>query len=133
MEADYSADLALLETTSDHATRHQLALRLADARVPGTPDVLLRLIAREDLVDRRGTLVYSLGHFDCSNYVPLLVHLVATANFEVAHAAFHILADIEHVTGPDIGAALAEAKSAVSVSPEDWRRKLLDELISWIE
>lgn len=133
MDADHATELATLETTSDDVIRNQLALRLADARVPGTPDVLLRLIARDDLVNRRGTLVYSLGQFDCSGYVPQLVHLVATGNFEVAHTAFYILADIEETVGPDLAPACTEVQAAISAVPEDWRRDLLSELLDGFE
>jgi hypothetical protein len=133
MAADPAADLAALEITSDHATRNQLALRLAGARVPGTPDVLLRLIAREDLVNHRGTLVHSLGQFDCSGYVPALAHLVVTGNFEVAHEAFNILDNIEYAAGPTISSVNAQIKSALSVVGEDWRRELLRDLLGLFE
>ena len=133
MKADFAANLADLETTPDHAARDQLALRLADAHVPGTPDVLLRLIGREDLANHRGTLVHSLGHFECSGYVPVLTHLVATGNFEVAHEAFKIVDNIEHAAGPAIRSAYAEVNSALAVVGEDWRRKLLQDLLNLFE
>jgi hypothetical protein len=125
MEADCSADLAVLESTPNHAVRDRLALRLADARAPGAQDALLRLIAREDLSDHRGTLVYSLGQFDCSEYLTTLVDLVAKANFEVANLALGILDDVDRGRAPVVAQALTTAESMSSVATEDWRHELL--------
>lgn len=132
MHAEHVADLAALEAASDDLTRNALALRLADACVLGTPDVLLRLIAREDLVNHRGTLVYSLGHFDCSAYAPVLVHVVATGGFEEAHEALQVLTRIEEASGADIRSAYLEAAAAATAT-EDWRRELLEDLLSAFE
>jgi hypothetical protein len=126
---DTSADLRALETTTDHAVRNALALRLAEGGAPELPDVLERLIQREDLRDHRGTLVHSLGHFDCSDRIGLLVDLVLVGNWEVAHEAFQIVQRVEQAEGHDVGQAFETLQKARSIGGvEDWRHALLDEL-----
>ena len=51
----------------------------------------MRLIERSDLVNNRGTLLYSLASYDCSSVVDLLKDLVETGNFEVSGEAQMIL------------------------------------------
>ena len=90
-----SDDLRTLETTADAAERNTLALKLAELKTPGLDAVLARLIQRPDLADKRGTLVHALGYLDCSDHVGLLVELVLTADFEVAHEALQALETVE--------------------------------------
>jgi hypothetical protein len=87
--------LQRLESTDDHAERHNLALELADTRDPRVFDVLVKLIQRPELENRRGTLVYCLENYDCSSIVEFLERLVATGNFEVASQAEMILDEQE--------------------------------------
>ena len=122
------ADLEVLETLEDPVARNALALKLGEARTPGLAEVLVRLIQRPDLRDQRGTLVHVLGFYDCSARLPLLVDLVVTGGWEVAHEAFEIIDTLDAVDDEDAEQALAQAKAAKP--SEDWRRELLDDLLA---
>jgi len=88
-EAELVEKLERLEQTRDHAERHALALEFADNPDPRVFDVLVRLIQRPDLENRRGTLIYCLEAHDCASISALLQHIASTGNFEAAmHADF---------------------------------------------
>jgi HEAT repeat protein len=123
-----TADLARLETLTDHAQRNALALALGEARIPGLPEVLTRLIQRPDLRAHRGALVHVLGFYDCSPYLPLLVELIVDGNWECAHEAFEIIDTLEAVDDEDAETALAKARAARPT--EDWRAELVDDLLA---
>lgn len=122
-------DLRTLETTADAAERNTLALRHAEAKTPGLDTVLVRLIQRPDLADKRGTLVHALGYLDCSDHVGLLVELVLTAEFEVAHEALQALETVEEADGEDIEQAFDRFQAA-HAQPDlpAWRKELLEDL-----
>ena len=127
MDPSSQSDLMTLATTQDAGLRNAAALRLADARVPEAKAVLVGLILTEDLRNHRGTLVYCLGHFDCSDQFGLLIGLVISGNFEVACGALHILESLEGVSGEQAQLASEALEDAlVKTSAEDWRRELLD-------
>ena len=90
-EADLTEKLQRLETTEDHAERRSLALELSDTGDLRVFDILVRLIQRPELENRRGTLVYCLDSYDCSSVADLLAQLTETGNFEVATQAAIIL------------------------------------------
>ena len=124
-----SDDIRLLETTADADQRNALALRLAEAGTPGLDAVLVQLIQRPDLADKRGTLVHALGYLDCSDHIALLVELVAAGNFEVAHEALQALETIDEADEDEVERAVAVLKRAKGVANlEPWREGLLDEL-----
>ena len=134
MAANDNAELKTLETLADGAARNALALRLAEARTPGLPEVLLRLIDRPDLRANRGTLIHSLGHYDCSQYLNFLLDLVISGGLEVAGEAFEIIDLIEAVDGEDAERALASTTEASTRTDlEDWRRAMLDEILEMFE
>lgn len=126
---DASAELLSLENVADGATRNALALRLAEAKVAGVDEVLVRLIQRPDLASNRGTLVHALRHYDCAPHLALLVNLVVSAGFEVAHEALEAIETIEHAEGNDVSAAFAKVERTLGANDiHDWRRPLLDHL-----
>ena len=90
-EPEMVEKLERLEHTDDHSERTLLALELAETRDLRVFGALLRLIQREELENRRGTLVPCLENYDCSSVRDLLAHLAETGNFEVASGAQIIL------------------------------------------
>ncbi len=122
-------DLRTLETTTDDAQRNSLALSLAEQKTPGLDAVLVRLIQRPELADKRGTLVHALGYLDCSDHVGLLVGLVLTGGFEVAHEALQALETVEEADGDDIDEAF-ELLQKVQADPAlpSWRKELIEDL-----
>ena len=89
--AELTEKLKRFEETSDHAERHSLALELADNPDRRIFDVLVRLIQRPDLRDRRGTLIYCLEAHDCASIKGLLENIAKTGNFEAGMQAEIIL------------------------------------------
>lgn len=83
--------LKRFEDTEDHAERHSLALELADNPDPRIFDVLVRLIQRPELENRRGTLIYCLEAHDCATITALLENIARTGNFEAGMQAEIIL------------------------------------------
>lgn len=124
-----SNDLLTLQTTDDEATRDGLALHLAETGVQGVEPVLVALIQRPDLADKRGNLVRALGYLDCSDHLVLLVELVASGNFEAAHEALQALETVDEADAEDVEAAQAildRARGVANIEP--WRIALLAEL-----
>lgn len=129
MAASDAARLAELEALADPIARNALAIALGEARDPGLPAVLVRLIRRPDLRDQRGTLVHVLGFYDCSEHVVLLAELVAEGNFEVAHEAFEIADILDAIDDEDAEAAQAVIARALAARPADaWRAEMLRDL-----
>jgi hypothetical protein len=124
-----SDDLRQLEATSDPEQRQALALRLAQAGTPGLALVLVKLIQRPDLADSRAPLVHALSFVDCSDHVALLVELVASGGFAVAHEALQALETVDEADAEDVEQARAILDRARSVANlEGWRETLLEEL-----
>ena len=90
-EAEFAEKLDRLEHTDDHAERHSLALELSDTGDQRVFNILVRLIQRPELENRRGTLIYCLENYDCASIVGLLATLVEKGDFEVALQADMIL------------------------------------------
>ncbi len=131
---DNAPELKALETLADGTARNALALRLAEAGTPGLPEVLIRMISREDLLTNRGTLVHSLGYYDCSAHLNFLLGLVIEGGLEVAGEAFEIIDMIEAVDGEDAELALASTTEALT-KPDlvDWRRAMLEDIFEMFE
>jgi len=128
-DEDIPSQLLALESAVDCKTRNALALRLAEVGARGLGEVLVRLIKRPDLANNRGTLVYALSYLDCSDHLDLLVGLVATGNWEVAHEALQALEAIDEADGDDVERAFVALKGARTAEGlEDWRQALLDDL-----
>jgi len=134
VQEDVQSDLLTLEAATDGAARNALALKLAEGQTSGLPEVLIRMIGREDLRDNRGTLVHALSYFDCAGHLPFLVDLMIGGNWEVAHEAFQIVDLIEEVEGDDAEQALAKTTDAIAkVGIEDWRHALLNDLLEMFD
>jgi hypothetical protein len=131
---DNAADLKALEMLADGKARNALALRLAEAGTPGLPEVLIRMIARADLRSNRGTLVHSLGHYDCSEHLNFLLGLVIDGGLEVAGEAFEIINMIEAVDGEEAERALGSTTEALTKADlVDWRRAMLEDILEMFE
>lgn len=134
MNADLSRDLAMLESAADAANRNALALRLAETRHPDVLPVLLRLIEKPDLSNARATLVHCLGFYNLADHFDLLVDLVASGNWEVAHEAHGLLSSIEELNGDQVAKAFNLVDGLVRRGVQDeWRQELLQDLLSMFE
>ncbi|MEW9900781.1 HEAT repeat domain-containing protein [Chitinivorax sp. PXF-14] len=132
--ADTSQDLAVLELTDNAALRNTLAMRLAETKRPDVLTVLLRLISKPELSNARATLVHCLGFYNLADHFDLLVGLVASGNWEVAHEAHGLLSSIEEVNGDDVAKAYDLIKGLLYQGvPDGWRKDLLQDLLSMFE
>lgn len=84
-------------SAADPSIRNAAALRMIDARAVGAIPALSEAIARADNVGSNGTLVYALGHFDCSEHFQLLVSVALRHRFEASMEARRILAEHDFV------------------------------------
>jgi HEAT repeat protein len=87
--------LRVLESTGDPLLRNAIALELSDRQVPDLFPALARLLQDERTLRSRGTLLYALSRYDCSQVLPLLVELFATGGVEVRVEAFSRLMETE--------------------------------------
>lgn len=78
----------------DGKTRNTAALDLMDSADPRAVQPLIDAIREPANENNRGTLVYALGEFDCSDHIDLLVDLVLDGNYEVSSCAFNILTEM---------------------------------------
>lgn len=77
--------------SQESSVRDSAAIELMDLGEVRAVEPLIQAIQVPESVNHRGTLVYALSAFDCSNYLSLLVELVLTGNYEVAAGAFSII------------------------------------------
>ena len=125
-----SDGLRELKATSDPSIRNHLALNLAQTREPEVLEILIELIKRPDLKDSRGTLVHCLGFYDCKPHFNLLVELVTTGNWEVAHEAYTLASAINKISGPQAETAYATlTRYSEKHEIEEWRKDLMMKLL----
>lgn len=72
--------------------RNEAAMRLLDSHAADAIPALATAIAKEENIGNNGTLVYVLGHFECSSYFGLLVRVALRHGFEASMEATDILA-----------------------------------------
>lgn len=56
-------------------------------------EAIIGMIRDSRTIGHRGTLLYTLQPFDCSQYIELLVECVCKGNFEVRKNSFELLAN----------------------------------------
>lgn len=126
--------LERLKETKDSIERNALAVTVTETGDPSVIAVLVELIDRPDLSNQRATLVNCLGKFDCSNKFLWLVNLVCQGNWEVAHEAFDILADIESVDSNEAKQGFdVLSKTLDSSAIDDWRETLVTDLLAMFD
>ena len=125
-----SEQLEKMKDTKDSIERNALAITVSETGDPSVQKVLVELIDCPDLLDQRATLVNCLGRFDCSNKFLWLVNLVCQGNWEVAHEAFDILAEIEVVDSREASLGFEVlSRTLESNMIDDWREKLVKDLL----
>ena len=87
-------------SSGNAAIRDRAALELMDIGNDEAIPYLIKAIRSPETENHRGTLVFSLSAFDCSNYLIDLVDFCLTGRFEVSSNAYNIINDFdinEHV------------------------------------
>ncbi|MBT2723785.1 hypothetical protein [Bacillus sp. ISL-46] len=77
--------------TNNHQLRNQIALCLSDIGSDEVVKPIIDMINNPKTLGNRGTLLYSLEPFDCSEHLDSLVHHLITGNFEVQAEAFQLI------------------------------------------
>lgn len=121
--------IALMLSTEDHSVRNAVALDLAETSDPRVKEALISLIQRPMLENYRGTLVYALENFKCSDLAPLLLELVQTANFEVAAHAGIIIENTDNFPHEHLEMLVTGLLDTDSATTVEWRRDLVSDLV----
>ncbi|WP_377520240.1 HEAT repeat domain-containing protein [Priestia megaterium] len=88
-----------LVSTSNNVLRDALAIALADIGDYQAVEPLIRLLKNPKTLKSRGTLLYALESFNCSDYAELITELLFEDNFEVSRQAFILLeAQMLHIS-----------------------------------
>ncbi len=120
--------IELIETTSNHTIRDQVALALRDIGDERAVNAIANLLTDSKTINHRGTLVYALSAFDCTQILPLLVDLVISGGFEVSREAFLVIENIEGEIAPNVwDECQNKVKVAMGIASED-KVELLQEL-----
>ncbi|MGF6949089.1 hypothetical protein QF028_001594 [Neobacillus sp. B4I6] len=77
--------------TNNHQLRNQIALCLSDIGNKQVVKPIIDMINNPKTLGNRGTLLYSLKPFDCSEHLDSLVHHLITGNFEVQAEVFQLI------------------------------------------
>lgn len=83
--------LEFLKRTNNHQLRNQIALCLSDIGCDEVVKPIIDMINNPKTLGNRGTLLYSLEPFECSEHLDSLVHHLITGNFEVQAEAFQLI------------------------------------------
>lgn len=84
-----------LKRTDNHQLRNQIAICLSDIGENEVVKPIIDMINDPKTLGYRGTLLYSLGPFDCSEHLDSLVYHLITGNFEVQAEAYQLIEAIE--------------------------------------
>lgn len=91
-ENNLSDLIAVLETTDDSILRNQIALLLSDIGCDRAVPSLLSLISKEELKNKRGTLIYCLANLSLTDEQILEVSpLLYQGNYEVQQETYELI------------------------------------------
>lgn len=121
--------IAFMLSTEDNGVRNALAMDLAETGDLRVKDALISLIQRPTLTNYRGTLVYALENFKCSDLAPFLLGLVQLGNFEVAAHAGIIIEKTDDFPPEHLGMLVAGLADTAGATTVEWRRDLASDLV----
>lgn len=81
--------------SDDPALRHAAALKAADSGLGELAPVLLERSLEPKMIGWNGTLIYALGHFDCSRYFAQLAEVAVSHGYEAAWGSMSIIDEQE--------------------------------------
>ncbi|TWT00943.1 HEAT repeat domain-containing protein [Planomicrobium sp. CPCC 101079] len=91
-----------LSQTSDKNLRNLLAITLRDIGNEEAISPLINLINDPRTLGSRGTLLYALEPFDCTEHLETIVHLFLTGNFEVQAGAYQLIESMDGKVPADV-------------------------------
>ncbi|XEC96686.1 HEAT repeat domain-containing protein [Paenibacillus tarimensis] len=83
-----------LVDTNNNILRNAIAIALADIGSNEAIEPLISMIKNPKTIGYRGTLLYALESFDCSDHAQLIVDLLGEDNFEVSRQSLLLLESI---------------------------------------
>ena len=94
--------LDLFETTDDSILRNKIALALSDIGNSMVVEPIIKMIFNPKAQRSRGTLIYSLNNFECSQYTKLFINLLSDRSLEVSREAFSLIeSNHKNITNAD--------------------------------
>ena len=124
--------IELLRVTNDHNVRNAVALALSDLREPRAFDEIVKLLRDARTLGNRGTLLYALRAFDCSNILSMLIDFVIEGSYEASREAMHLIETIDIPIDNNTWAAyVAKLKGALERATEE-RKPLLREVLAML-
>jgi HEAT repeat protein len=127
------AILRLAEATSSAKVRNAAALAMADLRIDGAGQVLLRLLGRDDTSGHRGTLLYALEELGEKVPLPMLSHLLLDGRYECREQALDLLGKEQVVyTATELIEAIG-ALRALAASDDDYAASVGKTAVRWLK
>src|SRR5712691_8592419 len=83
--------IEIAEATASPRIRNAAALAMADLRVQGADQTLIRLLERGETKNSRGTLLYALEEMGAKVPLPLIVRILIEENYEGREQALDLL------------------------------------------
>lgn len=80
-----------LVITDDNNIRNAIAIALSDIGSTEAIEPIISMLRHPKTIGARGTLLYALESFDCSNHVELITELLFDDTFEVSRQSFLLL------------------------------------------
>ncbi|MDU9690179.1 HEAT repeat domain-containing protein [Priestia aryabhattai] len=108
-----------LVSTNNNMLRDALAIALADIGDHQAIEPLIGLLKSPKTLKSRGTLLYALESFNCSNYAELITELLFENNFEVSRQAFILLeAQMLHISNDVKTECIKRIKQELRKTPD---------------
>lgn len=115
--------------SNDPIIRNESAIKLMDLGNIDAKKYLLNAINKLENYNNRGTLIYALSKFDCSDLFQFLIDLVFTNNYEVAWGASDILFSQKfYISDDDILVAKSKLNEYKKSKLPDFGKKLIKAL-----
>lgn len=83
-----------LINTENHQLRNIIALALSDIGDTKCIKPIIDILKNPKTQGNRGTLLYALEQFECSEHIELFVDLLINGNFEVSRQSYMLIKDI---------------------------------------
>ncbi len=124
--------IEIAETTGSPRIRNAAALALADLRIQGADQILIRLLESGATRNARGTLLFALEELGARVPLPLIVRLLLEENYEGREQALDLLGkrQVAFAT-PDLAAAAA-ALAALAKSDDDHGATVGRTALAWL-
>ncbi|MEM0940167.1 MAG: hypothetical protein AAGI25_10325 [Bacteroidota bacterium] len=121
--------ILILENVNSIELKHKTALRLHDIGDLSALSALVKEIQKDDNKNYRGTLVYSCGAFDCSEYLDFFINLIINDSTEVAMTAVLIIEEMERLKKDQITKELDRLDKILDQQKENHNKEFLEEVI----